>query len=82
VQKVDFRLSRPAGSATLADAAGRVLPEESMSIKVLVAFYSRNGAVESLAKAVADGAVMEGAELRLRRAHEFVSAEVMAKAPG
>lgn len=53
-----------------------------MSIKVLVAFYSRNGAVESLAKAVADGAVMEGAELRLRRAHEFVSAEVMAKAPG
>jgi NAD(P)H dehydrogenase (quinone) len=53
-----------------------------MSIKVLVAFYSRNGTVGSLAKAVADGAVMEGAELRLRRAREFVSAEVTAKAPG
>jgi NAD(P)H dehydrogenase (quinone) len=53
-----------------------------MTIKLLVAFYSRNGTVESLAKAVADGAAAEGVELRLRRAREFVSQEVMAKAPG
>jgi NAD(P)H dehydrogenase (quinone) len=53
-----------------------------MSIKVLVAFYSRNGTVENLAKSVAEGAGAEGAEVRLRRAREFVSAEVMSKAPG
>jgi NAD(P)H dehydrogenase (quinone) len=50
--------------------------------KILVAFYSRTGTVESLAKAVADGASQAGAEVRLRRAREFVSPEVMAKAPG
>jgi hypothetical protein len=35
-----------------------------------------------LAKAVAEGATAEGAEVRLRRAREFVSPDVMAQAPG
>ena len=50
--------------------------------KVLIAFYSRTGTIESLANAAADGARSEGAELRLRRARELVSAEVMAAVPG
>jgi NAD(P)H dehydrogenase (quinone) len=51
-------------------------------VKVLVAFYSRSGVTEALAKAVAEGAGAAGAEVRLRRAREFVPAEVMAKAEG
>jgi len=35
--------------------------------KVLIPFYSRSGTVERLAKAVAEGAESEGAEVRLRR---------------
>jgi NAD(P)H dehydrogenase (quinone) len=50
--------------------------------KVLIAFYSRSGTTEALANAVADGARAAGAEVRLRRAREVVSPEVMAKAPG
>jgi len=50
--------------------------------KVLIAFYSRNGSTEALAKAVAEGAEAAGAEVRLRRAREFVGPEVMAMAPG
>ena len=50
--------------------------------KILIPFYSRSGTVERLAQAVAEGAKAEGAEVRLRRAREFVSAEVMAQAPG
>ena len=53
-----------------------------MSSKVLIAFYSRGGVTEALAKAVAEGATAEGAEVRLRRAREFVGEEVMKKAPG
>ena len=53
-----------------------------MTMKVLVAFYSRNGTIESLAKSVAEGARSEGAEVRMRRAREVVSREVMAKGPG
>lgn len=53
-----------------------------MAAKVLIAFYSRNGSTEALAKAVAQGAEAEGAEVRLRRAREFVGPEVMAQAPG
>jgi NAD(P)H dehydrogenase (quinone) len=53
-----------------------------MSTKVLIAFYSRNGSTEALARAVAEGAEQQGAEVRLRRAREFVSAEVMAQAEG
>ncbi len=50
--------------------------------KILVAFYSRSGVTEALANAIADGARSSGAEIRLRRAREFVSAEVMSRAPG
>jgi NAD(P)H dehydrogenase (quinone) len=53
-----------------------------MTARVLIAFYSRDGSVEALAKAVAEGAQAAGAEVRLRRARELVSSEVMAMAPG
>ncbi|MGE5569945.1 MAG: NAD(P)H:quinone oxidoreductase [Rhodospirillales bacterium] len=53
-----------------------------MSVNVLIAFYSRNGSTEALARAMAEGAKSEGAEVRLRRAREVVSEEVMAKAEG
>jgi NAD(P)H dehydrogenase (quinone) len=53
-----------------------------MAAKVLIAFYSRAGAVEAMANAVAEGARAEGAEVRLRRAREFVGPEIMALAPG
>jgi hypothetical protein len=50
--------------------------------KVLIAFYSRSGVTEAFAKPIAAGARASGAEVRLRRAREFVSADVMAQAPG
>ena len=50
--------------------------------KILIAFYSRNSSTELLAQGVAEGAAAEGAEVRLRRAREFVSPEVMRQAPG
>ena len=50
--------------------------------KIFIPFYSRSGTIEALAKAVAEGAQGEGAEVRLRRVREFASAEVMAQAPG
>jgi NAD(P)H dehydrogenase (quinone) len=53
-----------------------------MAAKVLIAFYSRAGAVEAMANAVAEGARAVGAEVRLRRAREFVGPEIMALAPG
>lgn len=53
-----------------------------MAVNVLIAFYSRTGSVEALAKAVAEGARSAGAEVRLRRAREVVGPEVMAKAEG
>lgn len=53
-----------------------------MTTNVLIAFYSRGGVTEALAKAVAEGARTEGAEVRMRRAREFVGEEVMKKAPG
>ena len=51
-------------------------------LNLLVAFYSRSGVTEALAKAVAEGAEGEGATVRLRRAREFVGPEIMAQAPG
>jgi NAD(P)H dehydrogenase (quinone) len=51
-------------------------------VNVLIAFYSRTGVTEALAKAIAEGAERQRAEVRLRRAREFVSPEIMAKAPG
>lgn len=53
-----------------------------MATNVLIAFYSRDGSTETLAKAIADGARAEGAEVRMRRAREVVGAEVMAMVPG
>jgi NAD(P)H dehydrogenase (quinone) len=53
-----------------------------MATNILIAFYSRSGVTEALAKAIAEGAKAEGAEVRLRRAREVVSADVMALAPG
>ena len=52
------------------------------SPRVLIAFYSRSGSVETLAGAISEGAMSVGAEVRLRRAREVVSDEVMANAPG
>jgi len=56
------------------------MPETKANI--LVVFYSREGAVEALAKAVGEGARAVGAEVRLRRVPEIVSPAVMAKVPG
>jgi NAD(P)H dehydrogenase (quinone) len=50
--------------------------------KILVVFYSRDGSVEALAKAVGEGAREAGAEVRLRRVPEIVPSAVMAKVPG
>jgi NAD(P)H dehydrogenase (quinone) len=50
--------------------------------KVLIAFYSRSGVTEALAKAIAEGASAAGAKVRMRRAREVVGPEVMAQAPG
>ncbi|MBX3485360.1 NAD(P)H:quinone oxidoreductase [Phenylobacterium sp.] len=53
-----------------------------MAANILVAFYSRGGSVEALAKAIGEGAEAAGAAVRLRRARELVGPEVMALAPG
>ena len=53
-----------------------------MPVNVLIAFYSRGGVTEALAKEIAAGAAEQGAEVRLRRAREVVGAEVMAHVPG
>lgn len=50
--------------------------------KVLIVFYSRNSSTEMLAKAVAEGALEAGAEVRMRRVREVVGPEVMRQAPG
>ncbi len=50
--------------------------------KILIPFYSRTGTVEALALAVAEGARSAGAEVRLRRAREVVSPEIIAGVPG
>ena len=50
--------------------------------KILIPFYSRSGTVARLAEAIAEGARAEGAEVRLRRAREVVSADVIASVPG
>lgn len=50
--------------------------------RVLIAFYSRTGSVETLAVAAAEAARDAGATVRLRRAREVVDAEAMAKVDG
>src|SRR3569833_3209706 len=54
----------------------------SIKPKVLIAFYSRSGTIERLAKAVAEGAESEGAEVRLRRARELIGHDIMSSVPG
>lgn len=49
---------------------------------ILVVFYSRDGAVEALAKAVSEGARQAGAEVRLRRVPDIVPPSIMAHVPG
>lgn len=56
------------------------MPEHKANI--LVVFYSRDGSVEKLAKAVSEGAREAGAEVRVRRVPDIVSSDVMAKVPG
>jgi NAD(P)H dehydrogenase (quinone) len=51
-------------------------------VNVLVAFYSRAGNTEALAGALGEGARREGAEVRLRRARDFVSRDIMKNVPG
>ena len=53
-----------------------------MVTRILIAFYSRGGSVEALARAEAEGAEAAGAEVRLRRARELVGPDVMARASG
>jgi NAD(P)H dehydrogenase (quinone) len=43
-----------------------------MSVNVLVAFYSRSGSTEALARSIAEGAKSAGATVRLRRARELL----------
>lgn len=50
--------------------------------RMLVVFYSRTHAVETLAVAAAEAARASGAEVRLRRAREVASDEDMAKVDG
>jgi NAD(P)H dehydrogenase (quinone) len=50
--------------------------------KILIAFYSRTGTIERLARAVAEGAEGEGATLRLRRAREVVGTDIIHAVPG
>lgn len=49
---------------------------------ILIAFYSRGGATEALANAIAEGASTSGGTVRLRRARELVGPDVMAQVPG
>jgi NAD(P)H dehydrogenase (quinone) len=55
---------------------------QSVRPKVLIPFYSRSGTVERLAKAIAEGAESEGAEVRLRRARELIGHDIMSSVPG
>lgn len=50
--------------------------------KILIAFYSRTGTIEGLAKAIAEGAGAAGAEVRLRRARELLGDDIMRSVPG
>ncbi len=51
-------------------------------VRLLIAFYSRSGSVETLAVAAAEAARIAGATVRLCRAREVVDGETMAKVTG
>jgi NAD(P)H dehydrogenase (quinone) len=67
---------------TLLLSASRNVRRTIAMAKILIAFYSRNGSTEALARAIAEGAQAEGAEVRLRRAREIVGPDIMAHVPG
>ena len=52
------------------------------TVNILIAFYSRDGSTEALAKSIAEGARAEGADVRMRRARDFVAEEIIQKVPG
>ncbi|MGI4952068.1 MAG: NAD(P)H:quinone oxidoreductase [Janthinobacterium lividum] len=51
-------------------------------VRLLIAFYSRSGSVEALAKAAAESAEAAGATVRVRRVREVVDDSTMAKSKG
>ncbi|MBC8140908.1 MAG: NAD(P)H:quinone oxidoreductase [Armatimonadetes bacterium] len=51
-------------------------------VNLLIAFYSRDGHTEALAKEIQAGAEAAGASVRIRRAREIVSRDIMAKSDG
>jgi NAD(P)H dehydrogenase (quinone) len=51
-------------------------------VNILIAFYSRGGVTEQLAQAISKGAIAAGAEVRLRRAKEIVSEDVIQRVTG
>jgi NAD(P)H dehydrogenase (quinone) len=53
-----------------------------MTVNVLIAFYSRTGSTELLARSIAEGASRVGASVRIRRAREVVPASVINAVPG
>src|SRR5262245_20723982 len=70
------------GYAFISRYFGRLEADPMADVNILIAFYSRDGSTETLAKEVAAGATEAGAEVRLRRARDFVSEDIMKKAPG
>ena len=81
----EFRVFSMLRSAYLSPQAGPRRPGGRRFChghQVLIAFYSRNGATEALAKAIAEGAQAEGAEVRLRRAREHVGPDIIDNVPG
>ena len=54
----------------------------SEPVKVLIAFYSRNGSTAALAEGIAEGARAAGAEVKLRRVDEFISEDIINSVPG
>lgn len=51
-------------------------------VNVLVVFYSRGGLTERLAVLIAEGALQGGANIRLRRARDTASEDVVSDVPG
>ena len=47
--------------------------------RILVAYYSATGTVHALARAVAEGAVAAGAEVRLRPVEELATEQVISR---